>query len=82
MTPSCHYTGGKLDINEENVFMYSLSKIINFCYDNLLKILLIFLLFFDQKDNREERTGNEVASSRQQPSAIRQPDEQGMVWKG
>lgn len=35
MTPSCHYTGGKLDINEENVFMYSLSKIINFCYDNL-----------------------------------------------
>ena len=58
MTPSCHYTGGELDINDENVLMNSLSKIIYFCYDNLSdrKIeqkVKIFLDNFGKVSNKE-----------------------------
>ena len=37
-TPSCHYAGGELNIDDENVFMDSLSKIIYFCYQEDEKV--------------------------------------------
>lgn len=51
-TPSCHYTGGELNIDDENVFMDSLSKIIYFRYQDDEK-LQVFLENFGKVSNED-----------------------------
>lgn len=51
--PSCHYSGGELDINDENIFMKSLSKIILFCYADREEKLKVFSDNFGKISNQE-----------------------------
>lgn len=51
-TSSCHYTGGELNIDDENILLDSLTKIIFFCYDDNKK-RQIFIDNFKKISNEE-----------------------------